>query len=253
MIKSWQKFNEAIQFQESDQFRSISQKYAIKKEDIKDFLDDLSDETDFQSKLIFNHIQNLTDKSFVVKTTIRLSKQYKNPKGLKDYQNYLETQSRDLDWVIKTCERISKAEETDLEYGIDKLPFIGSDNNIKEYDDLELIVILKKEIVSDELNKAYKQFLESDNPERDAYQKVIKKIIGLGIPEKHAKKLIDAQPDYEDLDFVIFGFMTDFEIFPVATFNKDTKRIFFEKTELNAALDYYENGDCKDRLGENYL
>ena len=145
MIKSWQKFNEAIQFQESDQFRSISQKYAIKKEDIKDFLDDLSDETDFQSKLILNHIQNLTDKSFVVKTTIRLSKQYKNPKGLKEYQNYLETQSRDLDWVIKTCERISKDEETDLEYGIDKLPFIGSDNNIKEYDDLELIVILKKE------------------------------------------------------------------------------------------------------------
>lgn len=255
MIKSWKKFNESkIHFEESDEYRNLLHKYSIKKEDIKDLLDDLSDETDFQCKHVLNNIKKITDHSFVLLTTITMFKQYKNPKGFKEHQDYLKLQSSDLDWVMKTAERISHTEETELSsYEIERIPFQGAGNNTSDYDDLDLRVKFEKEILSDEINKAYQNFLKSDNPERNAYEQVIKKLIEIGIPEKHANKLIDAHPDYEDMDYVMFGFMTNDEIVAVATYDKDKKQLFFDKRELERALDYYENGDCSDYLGDGYL
>jgi hypothetical protein len=255
MIKSWQQFNESkIHFEESDEYRNLKYKYSIKKEDIKDFLDDLSDETDFQFRSVQNFIKNITDNSFVLVTHINLFKRYKNPKGFKEYQDYLKLQNFDLDWVIKTSERISHDQETKLSrYEIDKIPFQGAGNNTIDYDDLDLKIIFEKEITSDEFSKSYQDFLKLDNVLRLAYIRVIKKVIENGIPENHANKLIDAHPDYEDMDYVVFGFMTNSEIIAVATYDKDKKQLFFDKRELERALDYYENGDCGEYLGDNYL
>ena len=189
MIKSWKKFNESkIHFEESDEYRNLKNKYSIKKEDIKDLLDDLSDETDFQCNNVQNFIKNITENSFVLVTHLKLFKQYKNPKGFKEYQDYLKLQSSDLDWVMKTCQRISQTEETELSsYEIEKLPFQGAGNNNNDYDDLDLKVKFEKVIQSDEISKAYQNFLKSDNPERKAYEQVIKKVTELGIPKKHVK------------------------------------------------------------------
>jgi len=272
MIKSWKKFNESkIHFEESDEYKNLKHKYSIKKEDIKDLLDDLSDETDFQCSSVQNFIKNITDHSFVIVTHIKLFKWYKNPnyipdlttyaqdinnetKAFKEYQNYLKLQSSDLDFVMKTCQRISKTEETGISsYEIEKIPFQGTGTWKNQYDDLDLRVTFEKEIKSDEIYKAHKAFLKSDNPERNAYKQVIKKLVEIGIPEKHANKLIDAHPDYEDMDTVLFGFMSNDEIVAVATYDKDKKQLFFDKRELERALDYYENGDCSDYLGDGYL
>ncbi len=178
MIKSWKKFNESkIHFEESDEYKNLKHKYSIKKEDIKDLLDDLSDETDFQCSSVQNFIKNITDHSFVLVTHIKLFKQYKNPnyipnrdinigaKVFQAYQDYLKLQSSDLDWVMKTAERISHTEETKLSsYEIERIPFQGAGNNNNEYDDLDLRVKFEKEILSDEISKSYQTFLKSVSP-----------------------------------------------------------------------------------------
>jgi hypothetical protein len=57
MIKSWQQFNESsVYFEGSTEFLKVRKKYALKKEDILDFLQDLEDERDisyssFQSRV----------------------------------------------------------------------------------------------------------------------------------------------------------------------------------------------------------
>ena len=75
----------------------------------------------------------------------------------------------------------------------------------------------------------------------------------MGIPKKHVKILVEPHPDYDDMDYIIFGFMTNDEIVAGATYEKDKKQLFFDKRELERALDYYENGDCTDYLGDGYL
>ena len=47
MIKSWQQFNESsVYFEVSTEFLKVRKKYALEKEDILDFLQDLEDERD---------------------------------------------------------------------------------------------------------------------------------------------------------------------------------------------------------------
>lgn len=249
MIKSWKKFNESIHFEETDEFQKIKDKYYIKKEDIRDILDELSDETDFECERIINFIKNISDNSFTLVTKITISKKYKNYKGLNDYQNYLKSQYSDLDWVVKTSQRISQTEETEIiGYGLDKVPFQGTGNNSKEYDELDLKIIFEKEIQSDDINKAYKEFLKKDNPERKAYEQVIKRMIEMGIPENHAKILIEPHPDYEDMDIIMFGFNTNDGINYIATYEKDKKQIFFDNKETLDSLHQYNSGDCSDYL-----
>jgi len=50
------------------------------------------------------------------------------------------------------------------------------------------------------------------------------------------------------MDYIIFGFMTNNEIFSIATYNKKEKRLFFERNEMIHAVEYYQQGDCSEYL-----
>ena len=90
--------------------------------------------------------------------------------------------------------------------------------------------------------------IKRDNPEREAYQSVIRKLVEMGIPEKDAEKLIDLHPDWEDMDYIIFGFMTNDEILSIATYDKIKKKLFFERNDLIHAVEYYQQGECNGYL-----
>ena len=250
MIKSWQQFNESVHFEGSPEFLNIRNKYALNKIDIQDFLQDLEDERDISCSSFQSRVSKFDDEQIVIKTWINFSKSYKNPKfELNDYQSFLKQQMDDINQILTTCERIAKVEELEvIQKKVEYIPFLGAGNNQKELDGLRLLITFQRVVETDEMVQAHKEFSKRDNPEKEAYEAVIKELVKYGIPQKDAGKLIDLHPDWENMDYIIFGFMTNDEILSIATYNKKEKRLFFERNELIHAVEYYQQGDCSDYL-----
>lgn len=251
MIKSWQQFNESsVYFEGSTEFLKVKEKYALKKDDILDLLQDLEDERDISCSSFQSRVSKFDDEQIVIKTCISFSKSYKNPKfELNDYQSFLKQQMDDINQILTTCERIAKVEELEIiQKKIETAPFQGAGNNQKEYDELIVSITFQRIIETDEMFQAYRDFTKRDNPDREAYESVIKELVKYGIPQKDAEKLVDLHPDWENMDYIIFGFMTNDEIFSIATYNKKEKRLFFERNEMIHAVEYYQQGDCSEYL-----
>jgi len=250
MIKSWQQFNESVHFEGSPEFLNIRNKYALNKIDIQDFLQDLEDERDISCSSFQSRVSKFDDEQIVIKTWINFSKSYKNPKfELNDYQSFLKQQMDDINQILTTCERIAKVEELEvIQKKVEYIPFLGAGNNQKELDGLRLLITFQRVVETDEMVQAHKEFSKRDNPEKEAYEAVIKELVKYGISQKDARKLVDLHPDWENMDYIIFGFMTNDEILSIATYNKKEKRLFFERNELIHAVEYYQQGDCSDYL-----
>lgn len=250
MIKSWQQFNESVYFEGSPEFLNIRNKYALSKSDIQDFLQDLEDERDISCSSFQSRVSKFDDEQIVIKTWINFSKSYKNPKfELNDYQSFLKQQMDDINQILTTCERIAKVEELEvIQKKVEYIPFWGAGNNQKELDGLRLLITFQRVVETDEMVQAHKEFSKRDNPEKEAYEAVIKELVKYGIPQQDAGKLVDLHPDWENMDYIIFGFMTNDEILSIATYNKKEKRLFFERNELIHAVEYYQQGECSDYL-----
>lgn len=251
MIKSWQQFNESsVYFEGSTEFLKVREKYALKKEDILDYLQDLEDESDVQCVSVQSRVSKFDDKEIQIKTWIQLSKSYKNPKlELNDYQSFLKEQVKDIEQILITCERIVQVEELQIiQKKVETPPFQGAGANQNDFGHLTITITFQKTIQTDEMKRAHKEFVKRDNPERQAYQSVLKKLIEMGIPEKDVEKLVDLHPDWENMDYIIFGFMTNDEILSIATYDKIKKKLFFERNDLIHAVEYYQQGDCSEYL-----
>jgi vacuolar-type H+-ATPase subunit I/STV1 len=251
MIKSWQQFNESsVYFEGSTEFLKVRKKYALEKEDILDFLQDLEDERDISYSSFQSRLSKFDNEQIVIKTWINFSKSYKNPKfELNDYQSFLKEQIKDIDQILITCERIAQVEELQIiQKKVESPPFQGAGANQNDLGELRIAIVFQKTIQTDEMERAHKEFIKKDNPEREAYQSVIRKLVEMGIPGKDVEKLIDLHPDWENMDYIIFGFMTNYEILPIATYDKIKKKLFFERVELNKALDAYKTGECNEYL-----
>ena len=251
MIKSWQQFNESsVYFEGSTEFLKVRKKYALKKEDILDFLQDLEDERDISYSSFQSRLSKFDNEQIVIKTWINFSKSYKNPKfELNDYQSFLKEQIKDIDQILITCERIAQVEELQIiQKKVESPPFQGAGANQNDLGELRIAIVFQKTIQTDEMERAHKEFIKKDNPEREAYQSVIRKLVEMGIPGKDVEKLIDLHPDWENMDYIIFGFMTNYEILPIATYHKIKNKLFFERVELNKALDAYKTGECNEYL-----
>ena len=251
MIKSWQQFNESsVYFEGSPEFLKVRVKYALKKEDSLDYLQDLEDETDVQCVSVQSRVSKFDDKEIQIKTWAQLSKSYKNPKLLlNDYQSFLKEQVKDIEQILTTCERIAQVEELQIiQKKVEAPPFQGAGANQNDFGELRITIAFQKTIETDEMERAHKEFVKRDNPERQAYEAVIKELVKYGIPQKDAEKLVDLHPDWENMGYIIFGFMTNDEIVSIATYNKIEKRIFFERNDLIHAVEYYQQGDCSDYL-----
>lgn len=250
MIKSWQQFNESVYFEGSPEFLNIRNKYALNKSDIQDFLQDLEDERDISCSSFQSRVSKFDDEQIVIKTWINFSKSYKNPKfELNDYQSFLKQQMEDINQILTTCERIAKVEELEvIQKKVEYMPFWGAGNNQKELDELRIVITFQRVVETDEMVQAHKEFSKRDNPEKEAYEAVIKELVKYGIPQKDAEKLVDLHPDWENMDYIIFGFMTNDEILSIATYNKKEKRLFFERNDLVHAVEYYQQGGCSEYL-----
>lgn len=250
MIKSWQQFNESVYFEGSPEFLNIRNKYALNKSDIQDFLQDLEDERDISCSSFQSRVSKFDDEQIVIKTWINFSKSYKNPKfELNDYQSFLKQQMEDINQILATCERIAKVEELEvIQKKVEYMPFWGAGNNQKELDELRIVITFQRVVETDEMVQAHKEFSKRDNPEKEAYEAVIKELVKYGIPQKDAEKLVDLHPDWENMDYIIFGFMTNDEILSIATYNKKEKRLFFERNDLVHAVEYYQQGGCSEYL-----
>jgi len=251
MIKSWQQFNESsVYFEGSTEFLKVRKKYALKKEDILDFLQDLEDERDISYSSFQSRLSKFDNEQIVIKTWINFSKSYKNPKfELNDYQSFLKEQIKDIEQILITCERIAQVEELQIiQKKVESPPFQGAGANQNDLSELRIAIVFQKTIQTDEMERAHKEFIKKDNPEREAYQSVIRKLVEMGIPGKDVEKLIDLHPDWENMDYIIFGFMTNYEILPIATYDKIKKKLFFERVELNKALDAYKTDECNEYL-----
>lgn len=251
MIKSWQQFNESsIYFEGSTEFLKVREKYALKKEDILDFLQDLEDESDVQCLSVQSRISKFDDEKIVIKTWIQLTKSYKNPKiSLDDYLSFLKQQTEDINQIMTTFDRIANVEESKIiQKKVESHPFQGAGNNENEFSELRILMVFEKTIESNEMVKAHKEFSKRDNPEKEAYESVIKELVKYGIPQKDAEKLVDLHPDWEDMDYIIFGFMTNGEILTIATYDKVKKKLFFERNELLKSFRLYDEGECSEYL-----
>jgi len=239
MIKSWKKFNESgIYFEESAEFLNIKNRYSLKKENIIDYINDLEDDRDIKFENIHNSVFKYDDKELIINILVYLSKSYKNKIiELEDYKSFLKEQLDDTNYISSTCRRVAKVEDLELiRIKPSEMPFKGCGK-------LTMTILFQKIIQTNEMDQAHMEYMKKDNPEREAYQKVIKKLVELGIPENHAKILVDTQSDQ---DTIVFGFMTNYEINIIATYEKDTNKLSFDNIQLDYTLQDYNNGDCND-------
>jgi hypothetical protein len=248
MIKSWKLFNESVYFEGSKEFLDIKNKYSLKKEDIKEYIQDLEDNKDIKIDNFYNTVSKFNDEEITIISVLILRKLYKNKSSeIEEYMSFLKEQLDDINYILSVCESISRSEDLEIaKLKIGDLPFQGGQNSKES--PLSLSIVFQRTIETDEISKAHKEYMKKDNPEREAYESVIKELVKYGIPKEDAEKLVDLHPDWEDMDYIIFGFLTNNEILSIATYNKELKRLFFERNDMIHAVEYYQDGQCNEYL-----
>ena len=248
MIKSWKLFNESVYFEWSKEFLDIKNKYSLKKEDIKEYIQDLEDNKDIKVDNFYNKVSKFNDEEITIISVLNLRKLYKNKSSeIEGYMSFLKEQLDDINYILSVCESISRSEDLEIaKFKIGDLPFQGGQNSKES--PLSLSIVFQRTIETDEISKAHKEYMKKDNPEREAYESVIKELVKYGIPKEDAERLVDLHPDWENMNYIIFGFMTNDEILSIATYDKIKKKLFFERNDLIHAVEYYQQGECNEYL-----
>ena len=264
MIKSWEKFNEAVKytlhFVESEEFEEVLNKYAYSKKDIKNFFTDLEDDRDIETNLIRCYAVDISNDNFKIIVTLAFKKSYKKPPRNSnnvqtgDYLKFLSEQVEDIKSIEESCKHFAEVEH--LKFIVNEVyqePFQGAGANTEEYGHLGMWISYEKIIETNEMIEAKIRFQKKDNPYKKALNKIAEKLVEYGIKKEHAIKLLDINPGNEEMDDVDVGFLSNDEIISIAYITKSFKDIEYLEDEILDAVGAYESGYCSDILGDNYL
>lgn len=256
MIFNWKFFNEsnqAIYFSESDIYKDLIKNTKIPNSIFDDFLIDLKD--DFDMEYVISQIVaagKITENSVPILILLKISKKYPNSSfdkrtnqhnmDLKKFESFLKSQINDINNINNIVERMCKSENIEI--------LSQSIDNSKSYTELNIHIKMEKLIMTDEFHKAQLEF-NKNLPNNEIIKKknlIIDKLIKMGVKEDECSKLIDVHPDYENMDYVIYGFLTDDEIIDIAHYNKESGEVSY--TNIIKAVRYYNLGYCNGILNE---
>lgn len=257
MIKSFKKFNEQVDpkipmgfdpfFMKSEEFEEVLEKNSLSKEIIMDYLDEIYDSNEIEIKNISSSLRGISETSFTSETVVRTEKSYKKrTQTLDNYLSLITEQSEDLNTIKKYCQRISDQENYDLDF-----KSFHSDSGVDKYGmcigTLHISIVFSKRIEDSDLGVAYEKY-KSKSSYRSSYIEVVKKMISSGISEKDVKSLIDVHPGMEEMEVIVFGFLTSDEIIEIAEFDKESKKINYFEENITKSVKLYNEGECDEYI-----
>lgn len=241
MIKNWEMFNESdTYFDNSPEFEKLVQKYALKKEDIKQFLDELEDECDFEIKRFSNGlVLNIDKDGFDVNISIKVSKTYKTEKGFNGYLNFLKEHTKDLEYYLKVMELIQETENLkDLKIKSNETQSNIDNNTYNKM--IELLATFTQEIKTNEMQMALDEFTKTESIAGVILKKVIDELVKRGFDRSELIQKIDIDPDWEEQNSISYGFMTDDDMYIVAEYDKKTKILGFDDELIDDLKEYLD-------------
>lgn len=130
-----------------------------------------------------------------------------------------------------------------------QIPYTGSTSLVRSS---ELVIEYKftKTILSNDMVNARNSYLKSLTSDEkninNCLKKVVSKLIENGIDK--AEKLVDIHPGYEEMDNVIFRFLTNSEVIAIAEYYKKDRTLHFDKSGIANALKSYLDDECDEYL-----
>lgn len=258
-----------FKFQNTQQFKTLIEKWGFDENDLLNYFDDLIDDG-----VIFNFKQSITDYEkdknkfnivILLYFEYTFSKVKYNDTGeftssylynFSDYKKFIEKQNKIFTDIESSVKRFVDAEHLIISKagtGISKIPFhMSQDERNKK---LKVHYRLVSEIESSDANLEYEKFKKRKNPLGEHRDALISKLVEDGIHPEFANQLIDVNPGYEDEEEenVFFGFLTDDEIIVIASYDKKTERGNIIRDEYERAVNSFYEGHCSDILGNGYL
>lgn len=238
-------------FSSSTQYLELCQKYKIDKDEVKEYFTDITD--NFHQVAVSNSYitYNTSDLShftiqFTVSFSISTSDKVLN---IVNYIKLLEKQIDDLELIKQNCNRFSEMEG----YTVVKsevFPGNSYSTTIAHTSKINIDYKFTKIIYSDEMMNARNNYLKSITTDEkninNCVQKIVDKLIEKGIAK--AERLVDIHPGHEEMETVIFGFLTNSEIITIAEYDKKDKTLHFDKNGINSAIQAYIEDECDEYL-----
>jgi len=244
MIKNWEMFNESdIYFDNSPEFDNILQKYALKKEDIKQFLDELQDECDFEIDRFSNGlVLSIDENGFEVNISIKISKNYEIREGIDGYLEFLKEHAKDLEYYLKIMNLIQETESLkNLSIRSNQMPqpqFTNPKGNVSKK--LELVVIFTQEIKTKEMKVALDKWTKKQSLAGEILVKVINGLVKRGLDRNKVIELIEIDPDWEEHIIITYGIWTDDDLHIIAEYDKKTKVLGFDDNLIDDLKRYLD-------------
>jgi len=245
MIKNWEMFNESdIYFDNSPEFDNILQKYALKKEDIKQFLDELQDECDFEIDRFSNGlVLSIDEKGFEVNISIKISKNYEIREGIDGYLEFLKEHAKDLEYYLKIMNLIQETESLkNLSIRSNQIPQLQPTHS-KEIRNvskkLELVVIFTQEIKTKEMKVALDKWTKEQSLAGEILVKVINGLVKRGLDKNKVIELIEIDPDWEEHIIITYGIWDDDDLHIIAEYDKKTKVLGFDEELIEDLKEYF--------------
>ena len=268
MIKSFKSFNEAkteaFYFMESDEYNELVSKYKLSDDVIREYFIEILDEgfeLKSTSKITqLGELSTLEKGKFEVILFLKFDKDYSNPidrknlvkrSGVDVYLQFLKDQIDCIQLATRLSSRLEQAEDYESMIkgsNIQEVPFWGAGNNMKDYAGLSFTLSFKRTIISNEFDVARNKFENDNTPGKNSLSDVIRELELSGIPKKDARRLVDLHPGHEEMEDIIFGFLTNDQIRDIAHYNKKSKKLSFDNDEIARALSDYEDGECSEYL-----
>lgn len=268
MIKSFKSFNEAkteaFYFMESDEYNELVSKYKLSDDVIREYFIEILDEG-FELKSStkatkLGDFSTLEEGRFEVILSLQFDKDYPNPidrknlvkrSGVDVYLQFLQDQIDCIQLATRLSSRLEQAEDYEsmiLGTNVQQVPFWGAGNNTKDYAGLSFTLTFKRTILTNEYDVARNEYENEKTPGKNLLTDVIRELVLAGIPKKDARKLVDLHPGHEEMEDIIFGFLTNDQIRVIAHYNKKLKKLSFNEDEVALALNDYETGYCSEYL-----
>lgn len=235
MIKNWEMFNESdTYFENSPEFEKLVQKYALKKEDIKQFLDELEDECDFELDQFTTTAKEIDDDGFKLQTFIRLTKPYEIKEGLENYTKFIEEQSKDLKFCLRVFDLIEETEN--LKDKLIRINTAPTPSNPR----LTILCFFYQEIKTNEVKIAFDEFTKTESIAGVILKKVIDELVKRGFDRSELIQKIDIDPDWEEQNFISYGIWADDDMYIVAEYDKKTKVLGFDDELIDDLKEYLD-------------
>ncbi len=242
-------------FKSSEQYSELCKKYAIDKNSIKEYFTDITDDfnTVFISNVYLTHNDiNIFNINFNIRFLISypaIQDDSDKILNINEYTKMLEKQLLDIKIINGNCERFSKMEGFDMNITKTHIPYAGL-TSLKRSSELCIEYRCTKTVSSNDMAIAKRNYLDSITSEEkdinDCLQKIETKLIDEGITK--VERLIDIHPGHEEMNIVIFGFLTNSEIITVAEYNKRNKTLQFDRNGIANAVQAYLDGECDEYL-----